>query len=369
MAGHRHHDMARFDGQDLVTVTVKQQQRFTAQAWSDFAARRLRGERDHTGHFLHHHTHTHRHRAAEGMTHHDDSLRTSIGCELHGGRDIETTCIEIVRTAIRHANDGNSARRPGLTEVVIQPISWTEQTTHRTSAGHDGGWLRHLTSRYLVPEKSHQSSHGEQFDVTQRMRDHHTLCRQNVQGVKRTLHRLYPTKAMATPRPTPINFDDPYQRDVALRVGRAWRDIRRGASMSTLVDYFFGSGDDALESGQMDTLDILVQQDGWRMGDLADALRVDPSTATRAVQRLERVGLAGRCTSPSDKRVVMVSVTDAGRERHAAAQARRLDALRAIMEEFDGKERQQLAAFLERFVNALDEFVTRIDRNGDRTGA
>ena len=171
---------------------------------------------------------------------------------------------------------------------------------------------------------------------------------------------------MATPRPTPIDFDDPYQREVALRVGRAWRDIRRGASMSALVDYFFGTGVDALESGQMDTLDVLVQQDGWRMGDLADALRVDPSTATRAVQRLERVGLASRCTSPSDKRVVMVSVTDAGRERHAAAQARRLDSLRAIMEEFDTKERQQLAVFLERFVHALDDFVAHVDRAATR---
>ena len=172
---------------------------------------------------------------------------------------------------------------------------------------------------------------------------------------------------MATPRPTPIDFDDPYQREVALRVGRAWRDIRRGASMSVLVGYFFGTGDDALESGQMDTLDVLVQQDGWRMGDLAEALRVDPSTATRAVQRLERVGLATRCTSASDKRVVMVSVTDAGRERHAAAQTRRFDALRAIMEEFDTKERQQLAAFLERFVHALDGFVAHVDRTATRS--
>jgi len=53
----------------------------------------------------------------------------------------------------------------------------------------------------------------------------------------------------------------------------------------------------------------------------------------------------------------MVSVTDDGRSRHAEAHARRLDALRAIMEAYDGKERLQLAAYLERFVMALDEFV------------
>ncbi|MEY3680203.1 MAG: hypothetical protein RL547_815 [Actinomycetota bacterium] len=250
--------------------------------------------------------------------------------------------------------------------MVIQPVGGPEQTTHRASARHDRGRSYHLTCGYLVPQQRDESTHREQLDMAKGGRDHHTLRRQHVQGVKRWLHRLYPTKAMATPRPTPIDFDDPYQREVALRVGRAWRDIRRGASMSVLVGYFFGTGDDALESGQMDTLDVLVQQDGWRMGDLADALRVDPSTATRAVQRLERVGYASRCTSPSDKRVVMVSVTDAGRARHADAQARRFDALRAIMEEFDAKERQHLAAFLERFVHALDDFVVRVDRNIDQ---
>lgn len=365
-SGHGRHHTTRFDRQDLVTVTVEQQEWFAVQSGSDFAAGRLGGERDHTSHFVHHHAHANGDRATEGMSHHDHPLSAGISHELNCRGHVETARVEIVGTSIRHPHHRNSTIRPGVTEVLIEALGRAEQSTHRPTTRHDGGRLRRPTSRNLVPEQRDESAHGEQLEVTQRTRDHHTLRRQHVQSVKRRLHRLYPTKAMATPRPTPIDFDDPYQREVALRVGRAWRDIRRGASMSALVDYFFGTGDDALESGQMDTLDVLVQQDGWRMGDLAEALRVDPSTATRAVQRLERVGLASRCTSPSDKRVVMVSVTDAGRDRHAAAQARRLDALRAIMEEFDTKERQQLAAFLERFVHALDDFVAHVDRAATR---
>ena len=365
-ARHRRDDMTRLDRQDLVTVAVEQQEWFAAQSGSDFTSSRLRCERDHARNFVHHHTHSYGHRTSEGMTHHHHPLSAGISRHLHRGRNVETAGVEIVRTAIRHPNHRDSPCRPSFAELVIEPVSWPEQTAQCASARHDRPWLSRLTSRYLMPQQRHQTAHGEHLDMTQGSRHHHTLRRQHVQGVKRSLHRLYPTKAMATPRPTPIDFDDPHQRDVALRVGRAWRDIRRGASMSALVDYFFGTGDDALESGQMDTLDILVQHEGWRMGDLADALRVDPSTATRAVQRLERVGLASRCTSPSDKRVVVVSVTEAGRERHAAAQARRLDALRAIMEEFDTKERQHLAAFLERFVHALDGFVAQVDRAGER---
>lgn len=161
---------------------------------------------------------------------------------------------------------------------------------------------------------------------------------------------------MATPRPA-FDLDDPAQREVAVRIGRAWRDLRRGASMSSLVDYIFGVGECALESGQMDTLDLLVQQEAWRMGDLADALRVDPSTATRAVQRLERTGLAERTTNRTDRRVVMVSATEAGIRRHAQASERRQDLMRSIMTEFDESERAQLADYLDRFVRALDDFV------------
>lgn len=131
--------------------------------------------------------------------------------------------------------------------------------------------------------------------------------------------------------------------------------------MSRLIEHFFGAGDDALEIGQMDTLDLLVQQTTWRMGDLAEALRVDPSTATRAVQRLEKFGLARRCTGVDDKRVVLVSASEAGRARHAQAAARREQLIDHIMSEYDPVEFEQLASLMERFVRSLDDFVDRLD--------
>lgn len=141
------------------------------------------------------------------------------------------------------------------------------------------------------------------------------------------------------------------------RIGFAWRELRRGAATSALRDYFFGTGDDALEPGQMDTLDLLAQADDWRMGDLATALRVDPSTATRAVQRLVRVGLAQRDACSEDGRVVKVRITAAGRSRHEEAAARRSQVMERLLAEFDPAEQETLAALLERFVAALDRLV------------
>jgi DNA-binding MarR family transcriptional regulator len=166
--------------------------------------------------------------------------------------------------------------------------------------------------------------------------------------------------ASSAPARRRVDLSDPAELEVAQRVGAAWKELRRGAAMSAVKDWFYGTGDDALEVGQVDTLDLLAAEPSWRMTDLADALRVDPSTATRAVQRLVRAGLAERGPSDDDGRVVMVSATAAGRARHEAIAQRRRKALEAMLGEFDESERRELADLLERFVVALDHLAEEI---------
>ena len=153
---------------------------------------------------------------------------------------------------------------------------------------------------------------------------------------------------------------DLHQREMyelAVRIGASWVQIRRGAAMGSLRDYLLGTGEEALEQGQMDSLDLLARQPSWRMSDLAEALRIDPSTATRAVQRLVSSGLAVRTTNDDDGRVVMVEITDAGRTRHADVNVRRGLLMTHMLAAFTPEERPLLADMLERFVSAVDEFV------------
>jgi len=147
------------------------------------------------------------------------------------------------------------------------------------------------------------------------------------------------------------------EREIALRIGTAWKELRRGAAMVAVRDYFYADDEDSIEPGQMDTLDLLVQQPAWRMSELAEALRVDPSTATRAVHRLVRAGLADRGSRAGDGRVVMVSATDAGRQRHAAIARRRRQSMARMLGEFAPEERRQLADLLDRLVVALDHLA------------
>ncbi len=135
--------------------------------------------------------------------------------------------------------------------------------------------------------------------------------------------------------------------------------MRRGAGASALRAYLFGR-EKPLEQGQMDALDLLSRRDNRPMKELAARLRVDPSTATRAVQRLESDGLVERYPSPEDGRVVLVRITDEGARRHDAVAARRSTAMMHILSEFEPAERAQLADLLDRFVESVDTVMTRM---------
>jgi DNA-binding MarR family transcriptional regulator len=113
-----------------------------------------------------------------------------------------------------------------------------------------------------------------------------------------------------------------------------------------------------LDVGQADALEFLVLRGGCRMAELAAALRVDASTATRAVQRLVDAGLALRTAVPDDARGVTVAATDAGRRAHEAVAQRRRAAIVTMTSVFDADERQALADLLERLVGALDDLVS-----------
>ena len=145
---------------------------------------------------------------------------------------------------------------------------------------------------------------------------------------------------------------------VLFRVGAAWRELRRGAAMQAFRPIVYGEGEDALDLGQVDALDLLVFHGPVRMGELAESLRVDASTATRAVNRLVDTGLAQRRRSDEDGRVMVVAITKRGSEVHRALTARRRDALEGILTDFTARDRQQLATLLERFIVGLDQYVS-----------
>lgn len=145
-----------------------------------------------------------------------------------------------------------------------------------------------------------------------------------------------------------------------LRLSFAWREMRRGAVTGVLVEQLFGrpGEPDYVEPGHLDVLDLLAKQDGRRMSDLAAALRVDPSTITRTMHRMEAAGLARRAAAEADGRVVTAHLTDEGRRLHALVAARRAAIVEAGLRDFTPEEQEQLVDLLERFLAAVEANVT-----------
>lgn len=162
-----------------------------------------------------------------------------------------------------------------------------------------------------------------------------------------------------TSGPHTVDYRNPVDRENTRLIGRAWIELRRGASTAALRTYLFGC-DAPLEQGQMDALDLLTRRDERTMKGLAERLRVDPSTATRAVQRLVEHGLAERVPSPEDGRVVLIKITDEGRRQHSDVAARRSHAMMRILSEFSADERAQLTDLLNRFITSLDTVVAEL---------
>lgn len=150
-------------------------------------------------------------------------------------------------------------------------------------------------------------------------------------------------------------------RDVALRIALAWRELRRGAAGLELRNHVLGPGDPVLEQAQLDALEIVVsEREGWRMTDFADALRVDPSGATRAIDRLESLGLAERVKATDDKRVVVVRATPEGHRLMRTINRSRAGGMQRLLESFEEHERAQFAEYLERFVESIDHLVEEL---------
>lgn len=128
---------------------------------------------------------------------------------------------------------------------------------------------------------------------------------------------------------------------------RAWRGMLRAhASLTKALDADLEAEHD-LPLSSYEVLLYLAAADGerMRMSDLADSVALSRSGLTRLVDRMEREGLLGRESCPSDARGSYARLTDAGRAQ------------------LDGARRTHLAGVRERFLDHLSD--AELDALGD----
>ena len=102
---------------------------------------------------------------------------------------------------------------------------------------------------------------------------------------------------------------------------------------------------------------LYLQQHGGRVPqhELAEFLRVKPSTVNGVLDRMEEKGLVCRSVSGSDARRRLIHLTEKGAEQQALLQRSFLDVEEAMVRGFSPEEREALLAFLNRVIQNLKE--------------
>jgi len=115
--------------------------------------------------------------------------------------------------------------------------------------------------------------------------------------------------------------------------------------------------EDQVTLPQYRALVVLAGWPGVRPVDLADALDVSPSTATRMCDRLVRKGLIERTHRDSDRREVEVRLSGPGRALVSEVTARRRRDLRRVLARIHEDEQRRLVEALRIFNTAAGEMA------------
>ncbi len=109
-----------------------------------------------------------------------------------------------------------------------------------------------------------------------------------------------------------------------------------------------------LSTAASSTLARLSREGPRRLTELARAEGVSQPNMTQLVTRLERAGLVRRTADASDGRGVLVAVTSTGLDVLTRRRAERAAALRQLMEDMTGPERQATTTALLALARVID---------------
>jgi DNA-binding MarR family transcriptional regulator len=113
--------------------------------------------------------------------------------------------------------------------------------------------------------------------------------------------------------------------------------------------------DDTITLPQFRLLVVLHAQGQQKVTNVADSLGVNPSTATRTIDRLITAGLVDRQTNPNSRREMQISLTPAGRKVVRSVTRRRRQEIARIVERMPATHRRGLIRALTAFSQAGGE--------------
>lgn len=123
------------------------------------------------------------------------------------------------------------------------------------------------------------------------------------------------------------------------------------------IHFTTSSGEIELDRSAYGILCRLVDEGPQRLGSLAQAFGLDPSTITRQVQALEQASLVERRTDPHDRRAALLDLTEEGQEVLFATRERRREWLRTALSDWSEHDHEEFGRLLEKFNLSIDKVV------------
>jgi DNA-binding MarR family transcriptional regulator len=116
---------------------------------------------------------------------------------------------------------------------------------------------------------------------------------------------------------------------------------------------------DGVERATYHLLVHLVKDGPRRSRSLAEAVHSDPSTVSRQVAHLVRLGLVERVADPADGRAVLLVATEEGKRVFAENRRLRNEGIAAMIAQWPAAERRALATLLARFTTDFESYWAR----------
>jgi len=152
-------------------------------------------------------------------------------------------------------------------------------------------------------------------------------------------------------------------KPLAAELSTCWRELGSILASRRLHAFLHPELGSKLTPSKLRGLELLGQHDGLRIGELADRLGVDDTTATRLVDRLEELDLAERHSEEADRRAILVGLTAEGQKLVAGVAAQRQQFFADVLATLEPDERLQLVRLTEKAALALrtrrDELAPR----------
>lgn len=118
-------------------------------------------------------------------------------------------------------------------------------------------------------------------------------------------------------------------------------------------------------------LEALLNKGPLTISEIQDKVRLASGSMTAAVDRLEKLGLVVRRSSPSDRRARVLELTAKGKRLAASCFKRHAKDLEALMSGLSQKEKEQLYGSLKKLgllaAEKLEKQQTQLKRNKQRT--